>query len=173
MGVLVYGSVFLVSAFALHVIVWRTKLPKRQAKWVVTIFTGVLVLGTCVLYLSGPAMSVGSFQPPERFHEYVQLWLLHLSVTLAYLFTYSAIEADSPSLVMISKIAEAGPNGLSVSDFWQFMNDDVLIEPRLRDLVLDKMAEFDGGRYRLTTKGRQLALFFAFYRGLIRAGKGG
>jgi hypothetical protein len=89
------------------------------------------------------------------------------------MITYSAIEADSPSLIIIMKIHKAGNSGLARESLESVMNDRILIEPRLRDLLIDKMAAFEEGKYRLRKKGVLIAGLFRFYRAIIKAGKGG
>jgi len=105
--------------------------------------------------------------------EYLQIWLYFVSLTLAYMITYSAIEVDSPSLLIIRKISKVGPIGLTRDQLEYEMNDSVLIEPRINDMLLDRMAELREERYRLTMKGILMAHLFTFYRNLMRVGKGG
>jgi hypothetical protein len=105
--------------------------------------------------------------------SFFQLSIYFLSLTLAYLITYSAIEADSPSLLIVIKIFEADSFGLSKESLEYELNNAVLIEPRINDLTRDKMAEFHEGKYRLRMKGILLARLFTFYRNMLKAGKGG
>ena len=99
--------------------------------------------------------------------------MFYLSLLLAYMITYTALEADSPSLVMVMAISSAAPDGLDKTRFDQMMSDDTLIVPRIKDLVLDKMAYVDGEKYHLTPKGILMAQIFVFYRKLLAAPKGG
>ena len=89
------------------------------------------------------------------------------------MITYTAIEADSPSLVLIMKVSEAGSEGLDSKKLEQMMSDDILVIPRLEDLVLDKMAYINGNRYFLTAKGVLMVRIFLYYRKLLGAPKGG
>ena len=70
-------------------------------------------------------------------------------------------------------IAEAGRTGLDPRAIDEEMDDRVLIEPRVKDLLTDKMATFRDGKYRLSGKGVVIARVFSFYRHLMGAGKGG
>ena len=93
---------------------------------------------------------------------------------MAYITTYSALEVDSPSLVMVMKIAKAGSNGLKKESFEHEMDDGILVVPRIRDLITGGMANLDEGRYRLTPKGVLVSRIFIAYRKLMnRDGKGG
>ena len=53
------------------------------------------------------------------------------------------------------------------------LDDDLLIKPRVADLVRDQMVEIQNGNYDLKTKGRIMALVFRQFRHLMGAGKGG
>jgi hypothetical protein len=153
--------------------VWRIHLPKRQAKTVFLLFVSVLCCGSFVLWKYPLRLSIFDFRPPGDMAQFLQLWMFYVSLTLAYMITYSGIEADSPSLVIIMKIHEAGESGLARESLETAMNDGVLIEPRLKDLLVDKMANFEEGKYRLRKKGLLIARLFTFYRGMMKAGKGG
>ena len=121
----------------------------------------------------GPHLSVLRIYPPTSFAEHFQLSIYFFSLTLAYLITYSAIEADSPSLLIVRKILEAGSFGLSKKSLEDELDNSVLIEPRINDLLRDKMAELHEGKYRLKMKGLLLARLFTFYRNMLKVGKGG
>ncbi|MBF0472984.1 MAG: hypothetical protein HQK93_04535, partial [Nitrospirae bacterium] len=93
--------------------------------------------------------------------ELIHISLFVVSLTFAYIITYSAIEADSPSLVMIIAIADAGINGLSVERFHEMMSNDLLVVPRLNDILRDKLAYKDeNDKYILTKKGKIFAQIF-------------
>ena len=87
---------------------------------------------------------------------------------MAYLITYSAVEVDSPSLVMTMTIQKAGEKGFPVIDFKNFITDELVVIPRVNDLVHDKIAKFEGGIYKLTPKGINLAKIFNTYRNFLK-----
>jgi hypothetical protein len=160
-------------ALILHFIIWRICLPKRQTKALTLIFFGVLFFGALLCFKCTAAIRIFAYHPPGSISEFFQLCLFFSVLTVAYLITYSAVEADSPSLVIAMKIYAAGPTGLSKDTLERELNNAVLITPRIRDLVMDKMVESVGGRYRLKTKGIWMARLFGFYRKLMGAGMGG
>ena len=131
------------------------------------------MIGTLFLFKYTMSINIFSIHPPVSVPEYFQLWLYFVSLTLAYMITYSAIEVDSPSLLIIMKISEAGPIGLTKDQLKYEMDDSVLIKPRIEDMLLDRMTELKQGRFQLTMKGVLLARPFIFYRNLMSAGKGG
>jgi hypothetical protein len=87
---------------------------------------------------------------------------------MAYLITYSAVEVDSPSLIMTMAIHKAGKNGLPVDVFKNSMTDEILVIPRVNDLVQDKIAVLKKNIYKLSFKGMILAKIFNSYRSLLR-----
>ena len=104
---------------------------------------------------------------------YIASSLFFISLALAYIISYSGVEADSPSLVMTLTIANAGPEGLDKKEFDKIMTNDILVKPRIRDLLLDKMAYKEGDKYKITPKGILFARIFIIYRKLLNAQKGG
>ncbi|MEW6618875.1 MAG: hypothetical protein AB1422_05950 [bacterium] len=98
---------------------------------------------------------------------------MYISLAFAYIVTYPAIEADSPSLVMIMSIAETEPKGLDKGLFEQKMNDEILVIPRIKDLINSGLAYKDKTRYRLTPKGILISKIFIKYRRLLRRDKKG
>lgn len=173
MNLLVYGTLLFVSAFLLHIIHWRVRIPKRQIKTLLTLFFFVLVCGTVLLIVCRSSIDLFGLIPPTHPGEWFQIWLYFTALTLSYMITYSAVESDSPSLLIVLKIAEAGTAGFKKASVEEELNDRVLIWPRVDDLLLDKMAVFADGRYHLTPKGKLLANIFIRYRGLMGLGKGG
>lgn len=173
MKVLFWGSVIFCFALLSHLVLWKACLPKRQVKALLQIFSGTLIVG--ILFLWG----VPSFTPgfglfvPLSLPEHLHVCLFFISLSLVYVTTYPGIEADSPSLVMVLNIAGAGPEGLSKEVLYEAMNDDLLIKPRVMDLVNGRLAYMEGDRYRLTARGTWLVRIFIFYRRLLNAPKGG
>jgi hypothetical protein len=174
MATLIWGGGSFLVSFCIHLTVWRIKLPKRQTKTLLLIMFSVLGAALLLLRTYGSELTLSRGWPvPVSAGDYLHLALLNISLILSYVITYSAIEADSPSLVIVMTVAAAGPGGIAESEFESFVNDDKLVKPRIRDLILDKMAYIDSGRYRLTTKGLIFARLFIFYRALLGRGKGG
>ena len=173
MLVLLYSLLLFSFAFFLHVILWKIYLPKRQAKVLLQIFFGILIVGILFLINISSFVSEAENLVPQKIPEYLHICLIFISLTLSYMITYSALEADSPTLVMVMTIEKAGQEGLDKKEFDRILNDDLLIKPRIKDLITDKMAYLDGEKYRLTSKGVLFARIFIFYRKLLNAPKGG
>jgi hypothetical protein len=173
MSVLFYGVSLIILTFFIHLLLWKIRLPRHQTKALLEIFIGTLIAGIFVLWKFSCYIELFIISPPETIYEYFQLSLFFISLALGYIITYSAIEADSPSLVMVMTIADAGSKGLDKNVFEQKMNDDILVIPRIEDLIRDKMIYPDGDAYKLTPKGILFVNIFVVYRKIIKAGKGG
>ena len=173
MPVLIWGVAISVLAFWLHVLIWRVRLPRKQTRALLGLFLGCLAAGLVALWMASRCGSLPFLYLPSGPAQYVHVALLVVSFTLGYIITYSALEADSPSLLMVMAITNAGPGGLDHDEFERTMSDDLLIRPRIRDLVRDGMIVSVDGRYRLTPKGRRFVQVFVTFRGLLGAPKGG
>ena len=173
MRILFYGLLLFSLAFVFHVVLWKIRLPKRQIKVLLQIFFSTLIVGILFLINISSFVSAAENLVPQKIPEYLHICLLFISLTLSYMITYSALEADPPTLVMVMTIKKAGQEGLDKKEFDQRLNDYLLIKPRIRDLITDKMAYMDGEKYKLTSKGALFARIFILYRRLLNAPKGG
>ena len=172
MNILLSGLFLILLAFLIHLVVWKIHLPKRQTPALLGIFFGAYFFAILFFELILPTQYHSSLLP-QGFLEYIHVFLFFTSFTLAYIITYSAIEVDSPSLVVTLKIAEAGAEGLERSKLIETMNDDVLVRPRINDLIADKMAYIEGNKYKLTSKGFLMLSVITLYRKMLNEGKGG
>lgn len=171
MPLLLTGALLSVLPFVLHWALWRVCLPRRQTLAIV-----LLTLTVDAVSLLSLAWSQGTFAGAPGAPSpvvYAHLGLFMFAMLCAYVITYSALEADSPTLVMVQMLYEARPQGLEVEKFLARLGNDVLVLPRVRDLERDGMAEVRQGRYVLTPKGRLMALGFTRFAKLLRVGLGG
>jgi len=134
-------------------------------------------LGTCFLgiifALLSPEEGLWAWVLPHGLFESIHVLLVFFSLFLAYVITYSALKVDSPSLVIIKIIAEAMPMGLTRQDLENRLTDDILILPRIKDLLRDNLVVANGERLQLTPQGRTLIKIVVSYRSLLKLGKGG
>lgn len=173
MSILIYGIGLICIAFFIHLLVWKVYLPKNHIKICIYIFFGVLIGGILTFWKLSDYIKIFGITAPRTLPEYLQISFLFTSLTLAYIVTYSAIEVDSPSLVMILNIARANLKGVDKDEFEQKMAQDALIGDRISDLLTGGFINFDGQVYKLRTKGILIARIFIAYRKFLRASKGG
>jgi len=167
MRVLFWGLALFAGAFFSQLIIWKIRLPDRQSKTLLQIFCCIFLGGLFTIWFTGLVFQPLDIIPPQGLSEYLHVSLFFISFTFAYLITYSAIEVDSPSLIMILAIQKAGENGLTKEEFEQSNTDDILTLPRINDLAHDKIAYLQGNKYRLTPKGFLLARIFNSYRKVL------
>ena len=159
MRILLAGSGLFAAAFCLHLALWRIRAPRRQIRALLRLFYGSL---SVALLLGWAArLPVFLFAPAEVVH----LFLFFTGLTLSYIIIYSAVQVDSPSLMIVSRIAAEGEAGLGREALFAGLTDEILVRPRLDDLVRDEVVAFDGGVYRMRRRGgRFLALIVGWRR---------
>ncbi len=159
------GLITFIIAFLIHLLIWRgVKVPKKQTNALLIIFFSTFVVITVLLIYTGIN---------KNYFEVLRSSILFTSLTVAYVFTYTALEVDSPTLVFIKSIADTGKNGLPKDDFDKLMNDELLIKPRVKDLVRDNFIVENDNKYELSAGGRMFVNIFIFYRKLLNAPRGG
>ena len=167
MKALIAALCALLLTLFLHGITWRIAKPKGE-------YRGLLALCAIVfsvfLFLSTVAhISIS----PDSFDDWFSFALLFMATMAAYIVTYSAVQADSPSMRIVLKIDASEGRGLSRHELEKELNDEVLIAPRLHDLLVGKLATLEAERYVITTRGAILAKMHIFYRDLLKMEKGG
>ncbi len=172
MPVLIWSILLAAATFGAHLAWWRVRIPRRQTRALLLLSFGCLAAGLVFLKAVGPSSSCSVWFPSSPAALF-QIALFHVAMTLAYITTYSALEVDSPSLVIVLRVAQAGAQGVSREELLAELDDDALVRPRLRDLIRDGMAVLDETRYTITPKGRRFAAVFILYRRVLGLGKGG
>jgi hypothetical protein len=173
MRILLLGTFIFFLALSLHLAIWRLCLPKRHRKALLRIFLATFFVIIFVIWiLSSRDLIPGIFRI-HYFSEVIHTFIFVIAFTFSYIITYSAVEANSPSLAIIKTIARAGDEGLGKEKLLMMLNNDVLIRPRLADLLTDGLVSITDGRYRLTSKGFLTARIFITYRKLLNLPIGG
>lgn len=168
MSALLVGPALFGAALAAHLVLWRIYLPARQTRALL-----VLMAGLPLVALAASALGVLPLPGLAGLAAHIEAGLFVLAFALAYVITYSGLEADSPTLVIVLAIDSAGPEGLPLAALDAALSDERLLLPRLRDLLRDGLARMEGGRYAITTKGKRFVRIFALYRGLLGLGRRG
>jgi len=83
------------------------------------------------------------------------------------------VQADSPSFALLLAINEAGCQGLSRGALEARFTDEILVIPRINDLVTGGLVRHTGQQYVSEKKGSILARVHLIYRGLLNLEKGG
>ncbi|MBE2179996.1 MAG: hypothetical protein IAE97_05955 [Chthoniobacterales bacterium] len=152
---------FLLSVvFAAHLVWWRVAVPRRQRSALLLLFfTGSLTISPLAAF----TLQKAGFAPLS-WVQWLNVALGVLAFTLAYVVTYSALEADSPTLSLIRHVATAGSRGLTLEDLQAFMNERPFVTARLSALLEDGMLSERGGRYLLAEHPYTLFRLVLFHR---------
>ena len=159
MKTLLYAFLTFFIALSVHFVIWKVCLPKKNRPVVlVNIFFGVLLIGVAIL---------------GNYLQYMDYIILYCSLAFAYILSYPAMEADSPSLAITYNIAKAAKAGLAKLELYKIMTDQTLVVARINDLLSDGLICIKSERYFLTSKGLFLARLFVGFRKLLNLPKGG
>jgi len=157
-------------AFLVHLIVWRIRVPRRQTAALLAIFSLVLILGLILVSLPSVRSSGWALDWPW---EVIHVTIFHVAVMLGYVVAYSAIEEKSPSMSIVSWVAEAGDDGRTMEEVERRLMARSPIDSRLQAMLRDRMVERRQHEYVITDKGRWWAFVFAAWGRLMNAARGG
>jgi len=141
-----FTSVVLVGTlFVVHLAWWRVALPRRQrVALLVLFFVGGVVLAPAVGFLCAKAGL-----EPLSWLQWLNVGLAVVAFTLAYVVTYSALEADSPTLSLVRHIASSGTEGVREEELRTFMAARPFVGARLSALLEEGMIHEREGRIHL------------------------
>ena len=171
--VLISTVVLLMLSFVLHVIWWRVKTPTRQVKSILVLYFSILSIGVVAICTINHVMDTAIYGVYFQMIDVLRMIFLYIASTLAYGISYTAIEAQSPSLEIVRRIHQAGEVGIEPNAIKQSLDNEVLLFPRLSDLQRDMMVRKVHSRYELTQKGRVLETIFRIQRNILLLPRGG
>jgi len=165
--ILTIASGLSATGFLAHWLLWRLRIPARQTAALLAIFSATLVIG----------LASSPWWPPDwRFTngwEVLHVAIFHVAAMLAYVVAYSALEERSPSMTILSRVADAGSRGQSREELQAMLVNVSPVEIRLAAMVRDGMVRDDDGVIVLTAKGWAWANTFTTWRRLLRFRPGG
>lgn len=157
------------TALVIHVVVWRVRRPRRPYAALAEIFLVVVPATASVLL----AYDVLPWSWHEEGSAAIAAFSCHVTLSLAYIVTYTAIEADSASLTIALFLADAAERGRGRDEIQALFADDFVVGERLTSLVETGYLQNRGNRLLLAEKGRKVARLYAFVRRLYRLQVGG
>ena len=161
-----------VLLIVVQLIVWRVRRPGHYTALSIVSLIALAASATTFHALSRVTVGALGFLP-ETVLDYWNFLMLYGSLTLAYMITYSAVQADSPSMSILLLIDQAGARGATAVDLVGKLGDEIVVVPRLHDLLIGRLARLGGGRYTVTPNGAFLARSYIAYRALLKMEKGG
>jgi len=153
MSIFLAVSFLLVLLWVVHWIWWRIALPRRQRPVLLMIFLFGGILLSPVARLFVQQLGFGEL----TVIQWLNVALVVISVTLAYVVAYSAVEADSPTLSLVRHIAAAGSGGLREEELREFMAKRPFLGARLTALLQEEMIREKG--YKITLANHPYVLF--------------
>jgi hypothetical protein len=99
-----------------------------------------------------------SILPALNWIQAFQIAVFYIPTTLAYICFYSAIEEDSPSVRLVA--LTANKKECRLEDYYSIINNQLLVDSRLRAMVRDGLLTQWNNRYALTKKGLRLGNLF-------------
>jgi hypothetical protein len=160
-------------AWIVHVAIWHVKRPRATGQALILIMIASILAAVAILRIAAVVAPGIGFLLPPTIAEWAQAILAALGFAAAYVLSYPAIEVPSPTLVIITLIAGAEPQGLRPVELYQRLDDAFLVTPRIEDLLHEGLARETEGQIFLTPKGIRLARLFSAWRRLLGAGLGG
>lgn len=159
MNVLLAGLLISVFAFAVHLTLWKIRVPRHQTRALFVIF----FVSAFLVFLKGQSLA---------WSEAAYAFFLVVCVGFCYATFYTAVEGSSPSLDIMLMLLDAR-RGMSRGELLDAMTDEALVLARLDDLVRCGMVIDRDGRYLLAPSGAAFISIFIRFRSWIKAGKGG
>src|SRR3989338_2855002 len=145
-------------SFLIHIFVWRRERPKRQLVWLAGIFlvfpAFIYVILFC-LFADKQSLGLAGF--------------LHLLFSGAYILSYPAVQAPSPSLKVIRDVQAAMPDGLRLEDIYRVLAVNESIGFCVDNLIEEKLLCFKKDKLVLSLPGRLVAGFFRHFRRCLGA----
>jgi hypothetical protein len=159
MSVFVTTLVLFVGALAFHLVLWRVRLPKYHTRTLLLLFASVLAVWLPLTLL------IGTLAWPELLH----ICMYYTSLALCYVITYSALEADSPTLSLIRHLHATGSRGLSEDEVRSFLETRPFVRARLNALVHDGLVAERDGRFFVASNGSPFFRVILGFRSLYGA----
>jgi hypothetical protein len=145
-----------------HVALWRLAPPRSDVRALFVIFLGVPALIALGLVAAGPS---AGWWPPRL--DVLAILLLHGALSVAYIQTYPAVQAQSPSLEIAYTVFRSTPRGLSREELLGALESRQLVDDRIEDLVANRLVRVSGDRYALTPLSTGIVKLFLGFRALL------
>jgi hypothetical protein len=99
--------------------------------------------------------------------DLISVYLLHFALSGAYIMSYPAVEAVSPSLTILLVVKTAMPYGLTFDELSRCFDMRGLLNQRIQDLIDARLVVESNSWFRLTCRGDFIAQFFLYLRKLL------
>jgi len=169
MPLLLSGISLLALSFLVHIIIWRTCLPRRQIRSLLIIFAMVPLVVILASVVSGSNSIFAARSATNAF----RLLLFYGSYTLIYICIFSAVELPSPTLTIVSLIGSCKEGGCSEQKIASLLAEKNELGVRLKAMAESHLLSISEGNCVLTRKGRIVGKLFEFASVIFRLPLGG
>ena len=154
MAVLLIATMAFALTVVLHSLAWRTLRPASPARALLACACLGIAATTALGRLSFPGMATA---------EVVEAVVLAGSLVAAYLISLPGLESESPSFVVVTRIASGGTAGATEAELAEVVNDETFVLNRLRSLEIEGLVDRAGDTLRITGPGRRFLRLFTAY----------
>jgi hypothetical protein len=155
-------------SLAIHVTIWRARRPRADMTAILRLLIGAPVLAFAA---AASLLALGVVPRWVAMDELAAIALLHLALSAAYVQTYPASQARSPSLLIALAVGDA-PDGLTREEIAARLPGGELVGTRIEDLSANALVRRKGDLFVASPAGLALAGFFHGYRRLLGLGRG-
>ena len=166
MNIILTAVVLFVISFLAHVIVWRIKKPNNHTVALLGIYILFLIVFVVFLKLT-------TFRIMNDYLDLAKFVSIYIMFLMAYVNSYSAIEAESPTFLIILLINQSGKKGMTKGEILGSLNNENLIIPRINDLLLSRAIIKKDTKLFINSPGILLVKLFIGFRKLLNLPKGG
>jgi hypothetical protein len=160
---LALGGVAFAAMLVLHVALWRIRRPRGDIAGLFLIF--FVVPGALAALLL--ALGVGHVIAAPGVETVAAAFLLHAALASAYIMSYPAAQAHSPSLQVLLAVSRKMPEGVARASLLDSLDHDGSMSARISDLVANGLVTRSGDSYVLSSKAQRLVRTFRGYRALL------
>ncbi|OHD69338.1 MAG: hypothetical protein A2W19_05360 [Spirochaetes bacterium RBG_16_49_21] len=166
MDMQVIGTSLLIFSVILliHIIYWRLSKPKKQIKALFLIF---IIIPLFISIVAGLFIMINIIMFVSL-SELLLIIILYTALSCAYIQTYPAIQAWSPSLLLVNLIGSS-KEPIKLEKLRDVIDENKLIKDRVIDLETEGLIHISKQNKSiiLALKGKILAAFFIIYRRFI------
>lgn len=166
------GLVTFTLLLVLQVLVWRVRRPAGQYGALTVLSVVVPCLSLAGSWALQGRLAIAAVLPQGAF-DYLNAGVLYVALVLAWVTTYSAVQADSPTMTMLLRIEATERRGITATELLADLGDEVLVLPRLVDLVRGGLVTLERERYVIGRRGALMARAHLGFRALLKMEKGG
>ncbi len=165
--IILYPLFIFIFMLIIHIIIWRIFKPKKLIVFLFLIFIAIPLVIFLIYLIPFNLLNIQS-NLTIQFQDFLFIALLYFSLAGAYIQTYPAVQAKSPSLQLVSLIGKE-KSGVSITDLKKFFNTQKIIIERIRDLEEEGFITIkkEDTMIKLTKRGKILASIFILYRKLL------